>query len=100
MSACFFLLFSQPLAKDTLSPLGSRHQGGEGFTKTCAVHLEALLDFPADHSASRVLGKAVLAEMAWLVGEGMVRREARKGSHLSVFYPCVCLGLQEEVRGA
>ena len=41
---------------------------------------EALLDFPADHSASRVLGQAEMAEMARLVGEGMRQREAMSTS--------------------
>ncbi len=40
------------------------HQDGEAFTKLGAVNLEAFLDLPADHSASRVRGLAVRAGSA------------------------------------
>ena len=56
------------------------YQGGETFTEPCAVNLEILLSFPANYSASRVPRNAVRAEMARLVGEGVLRREARKVS--------------------
>src|SRR5438105_3996556 len=38
------------------------HQGDAGFTKSCADNLEAHLAFPADQSASRVLGHVVRGE--------------------------------------
>jgi hypothetical protein len=41
-------------------------------------HLEAHLGFPRNHTASRVLGQAVLAERARLDGEGMRWPEPRK----------------------
>ena len=47
-------------------------------------HLEAYLGCPVDHGASRGLGKAVSAEMAWLGGEGMLASFARVASRYSV----------------
>jgi sirohydrochlorin ferrochelatase len=53
---------------------------------------EALLAFPADQSASRVRGNAVRAEMARLVGEGMLRWEAMKALLTGVALMALIMG--------